>query len=96
MDNYKDQEQNLEHLAEEAAEVIRIKAKCLRFGLDDFHPKNGHINRVSLAYEIGHFLYIVMLLVHHKIITRADIKKGMEQKKKNLLQWYNFDRKKIQ
>ena len=96
MDRYKDQEQNLEQLAEEAAEVIRIKAKCLRFGLDDFHPKNGHINRISLAHEIGHLLYIVILLLHHKIIKKEDIKEGIRQKKRNLMEWYNFNRKKIQ
>jgi phosphoribosyl-ATP pyrophosphohydrolase len=92
MKQYTDIVQNLEHLAEEAGEVVRIKSKCIRFGLDDYHVKNHAINRVALANEIGHFIYIVFILLKHRTIDRKDIIIGIKQKYENMKEWYNFDR----
>lgn len=80
---------NLEHLAEEAAEVVRIKSKCIRFGMDDYHPKNGQVNRVALAHEIGHFLKLVEILISHGSIKEEDVLKGKAEKAKNLAKWYD-------
>jgi len=92
MKQYTDIVQNLEHLAEEAGEVVRIKSKCIRFGLNDYHPKNNEINRIALAHEIGHFIYIVFILVKHGTIERKDIITGVKQKYLNMKKWYNFNR----
>jgi hypothetical protein len=86
---YSDIAQNLEILAEEAAEIGRIKSKCIRFGLDDFHPKNGEVNRVALAKEIGNLLVMVNILLAHGVITHDNIIAGMDEKRTNLSVWYN-------
>lgn len=85
---FDDEKLNLEILAEEAAEVIRIKSKCIRFGMDDYHPKNGMPNRQSLAEEIGHFLAMVGLLVKNGTISEDEITKAVNQKLSNLERWY--------
>lgn len=87
--NYDDEKLNLEILAEEAAEVIRIKSKCIRFGMDDFHPKNGLSNRESLAEEIGHFIAMVDILVTNGTVDETKISKAFDEKKINLERWYN-------
>lgn len=107
MEQYTDQAQNLEHLSEEAVEVIRelavmslsdiirLKSKSIRFGLDDFHPKNKEINRTALAHEIGHFLHIVDILIYHGVIDATELEVGKQQKDNNLETWYNHNRQPI-
>lgn len=84
---------NLEILAEEAAEVIRIKSKCIRFGMDDFHPKNGMPNRESLAEEIGHFIAMVEILIENGTIKEGLISQAINNKKQNLKKWYTMPNK---
>jgi hypothetical protein len=60
----------------------------VRFGLDDYHPKNGMPNREKLEEEIGHFLAMVDILVHHGVITEAGIAAGKVGKIRNLPAWY--------
>ena len=79
---------NLEQLGEEANEVGRIKSKCMRFGLDDYHPKNLAVNRVSLAHEIGHFLTMVDILIENETINKDDVFEGRRQKRESLKEWY--------
>jgi hypothetical protein len=86
---FDNEKMNLEHLAEEAAEVIRIKSKCIRFGMDDYHPKNGQSNRIALAKEIGHFLKLVDILIEHGTILESDILIGKNEKAENLAKWYD-------
>ncbi|NTU56303.1 MAG: hypothetical protein HGA79_08645 [Anaerolineales bacterium] len=88
--DFTDEALNLEILAEEAAEVIRIKSKCIRFGMDNFHPKNEHGNREALAREIGHFLRIVEILVKNGTIDLAEIKAGEIEKSERLSKWYGI------
>lgn len=79
---------NLEILAEEASEIIQAKSKIIRFGLDDYHPKNGLPNRQKLEEEIGHFLAVVDILVQQRIITDKGIRKGKVGKLKKMFEWY--------
>ncbi len=81
---------NLEILAEEAAEVCRIKSKVIRFGIDDYHPKNKMNNRESLTEEIGHFLAMVDILVENKVVAREGLEKAKREKIINLPEWYEF------
>jgi hypothetical protein len=85
---YNDTATNLEQLAEEANEIGRIKSKCMRFGLDDFHPKNLAVNRKALAHEIGHLLTIVDILIENKTIDAKDVFDGRIQKRESLKEWY--------
>lgn len=84
-------------LAEEAAEVIevlsriiRIKSKAVRFGIDDFHPKNGAVNRISLEEEIGHFSAMVDILIKRGVLTELGINSAHDAKLKKLGDWSNF------
>lgn len=79
---------NLEILAEEAVEVCQIKSKIIRFGLDDYHQKNGMPNRAKLAEEIGHFQAMVDILTHHGVVSAEDIDAGKLEKLANLPDWY--------
>lgn len=81
---------NLEILAEEAAEVIQAKSKIIRFGLDDYHPKNKVINKVKLGQEIGHFLTMVGKLLDDGTIDIRDIIKGEQEKSDNLETWFCY------
>lgn len=79
---------NLEILAEECAEVCRIKSKCIRFGMDDYHPKNGLPNRPALEEEIGHLLFMVEVLEANGIVTEAGLEAAMDAKAEQLPEWY--------
>jgi len=79
---------NLEILAEEAAEIIQIKSKIMRFGLSDFHPKNKLMNQDKLEEEVGHFLAMVEILVNNKVLTDAGLMKAKYAKFKKLPKWY--------
>lgn len=85
---YNDESLNLEILAEEAAEVIQIKSKVVRFGMDDFHPKNEVVNRHALEREIGHFLVMVDILVDQGSISLDGIEAGKAHKLRRMPDWY--------
>lgn len=79
---------NLEILAEEAAEVIQIKSKIIRFGIDDFHQKNRIPNREKLEEEIGHLLKMVDILIFNGTISKDGVEKGRSDKVIRLNKWY--------
>jgi hypothetical protein len=81
---------NLEILAEEAAEVGRIKSKIMRFGLDDYHSKNEFPNREALEQEIGHFIAMVEILIRQGVINEIKIEHHANLKIKNLEEWYRY------
>ena len=71
----------LELLTEEAAEVIHIKAKIIRFGLHDNYKKlNKGTNKERLEEEIGHFKAAVQELVDLKMISPRNVEKKMMEK----------------
>jgi hypothetical protein len=79
---------NLEILAEECAEVVQIKSKIIRFGLDDFHPKNEVHNRQALEREIGHLQVMIDILVETGVISAAGVQAGKEHKLEKMALWY--------
>ena len=102
MNKFNNLKLNLEVLAEEAAEVIevlmarslariiRIKSKVMRFGIDDYHPKNGSVNKASLEEEIGHFYAMVDILVANGTIDAKAVERGRLDKIEKLPKWYTF------
>lgn len=90
MSTYNNQSLNLEILAEEAAEIIQIKSKIIRFGIDDYHPKNKLPNRQKLEEEIGHFLYVMNILIDNGTISQEGIDAGWEHKKNKMPKWYRY------
>ena len=80
---------NLVILGEECGEVARIASKCLRFGLDDFHPKNGERNREALAEELGHVAAMTEILVSQGVLQPEDIEAAARRKMETLAAWYD-------
>lgn len=85
---YTDMRQNLEIFAEECAEVIQIKSKIIRFGIDDFHPKNELPNRQALEREIGHLQFMISVLVDNGTISEAGLVEGRDHKAAKMPKWY--------
>lgn len=81
---------NIVILMEECGEVSRIASKCLRFGLDDFHPKNGTANRTALAEELGHIAAMTSLLVESGELSAEVIEQAATRKLDGLQHWYNW------
>lgn len=88
MTQFNNQALNLEILAEECSEIIQAKSKIIRFGIDDFHPKNVFNNRKKLAHEIGHLMFLIEILVQNKTIKQDDIQEGYDHKKEKMPKWY--------
>lgn len=85
---------NLEIFAEEAAECIKVKSKIIRFGLMNFSPSEGMINKEVLANEVGHFFAMVDILIDNGILSPEEIEKGKQEKFKKLPKYYgNYGRK---
>lgn len=83
---YRNLDRTLEHLAEEAAEVIHMKSKVIRFGLQGKH--NGLTGQRRLGCEIGNMLAMVELLVLDGAVLAKDIEDGMQEKVEKLTRVY--------
>jgi hypothetical protein len=79
---------NLEILAEECAEVQQIKSKIVRFGMDDYHPKNEMPNRDKLEQECGHVLAMIEILVENGVLTRGGLDASKALKRETMRDWY--------
>ena len=50
-------------LTEEAGEVSQLVGKCLRFGMEDFHPKTGNVpNQLLLDAELNDLIAVAKML----------------------------------
>lgn len=73
-------------VAEEAAEVIQVAMKALRFGPDHRYPDGEHsglTNMEALAIEVGNFLEVMELLGLQEI----SIEMGRALKREKLKKW---------
>lgn len=81
-------EEYLDLVIEEAAEVIQSAIKCKRFGSSYVCPlfpgdNSDSTNEERLAYEVGDFLEVLDRLS----LRTEEIKKGMERKKQRLKEY---------
>lgn len=89
LDQFDNHRLNLEILAEEAVEIVQAKSKIIRFGIDDRFPTgDSPTNRAKLESEVGEFMLLVDILVHHRIISIAGIEAGYGMKKEKMSKWY--------
>ena len=86
--NFNNEDLNLTILMEECAEVIQICSKIKRFGIDDYHPTEGMINRKALEKELGDLLCMVTILVKQGTVNEIYIEDASEKKLKKLEHWY--------
>jgi len=85
---FSDIDQNLEILAEECAEVIQIKSKIVRFGMEDVWPARGMSNREALEQEIGDVLALVEVLIGNGVLSLEGLLAARERKIEKMGEWY--------
>lgn len=85
---FADDQKNLEILAEEAAEVIQVKSKIVRFGMLDIYPEHGETNQARLEQEVGDFLVMVDILKARGVLTDAGLDRAKRSKLEKLQRWY--------
>lgn len=86
----KPQEQEImDILQEECAEVIQAVSKCRRFGMDKSH-KSGATQREHLVTEIGDVMCMIELLTEFGIIDSPSVQAAIRTKRERLKQWSNI------
>jgi NTP pyrophosphatase (non-canonical NTP hydrolase) len=77
-------------LQEECAEVIQMVSKCRRFGMDGTHLKDGGTNRERLTEEIGDVLCMLQLAQDFGIIDVTEVNDAAFCKLEKLKIWSNI------
>lgn len=74
-------------LAEECAEVIQSISKCNRFGIDNLKPGKPKTNREHLEDELGDVLAMIDIMLEHDIIQRDKLDSAKNNKFEKLKKW---------
>jgi len=77
-------------LQEECAEVIQMVSKCRRFGIDGTHLKDGGSNRQRLTEEIGDVLCMLKLAQDFGIVDVTEVNDAAFRKLEKLQIWSNI------
>jgi len=85
---YQEQE-ILDILQEECAEVIQSVSKIRRFGIDNSH-KSGKTQRETLVQEVGDVLCMIELLTERGVIDSPSVQASIRAKREKLKQWSNI------
>jgi NTP pyrophosphatase (non-canonical NTP hydrolase) len=83
------QQEIMDILQEECAEVIQAVSKARRFGLDNSH-KSGKTQRENLETEIGDVLCMIELLNERGVIDAASVQAAILAKREKLHHWSNI------
>lgn len=85
------QEECLNILQEECAEVIQAASKIKRFGIQSYHPSLSTSNLENLEMEIGDVLCLIDIILESDIGLSADrIEIAKNLKRERLAQWSNI------
>ena len=74
-------------LQEECAEVIQAVSKCRRFGINGIHLKLEKSNRENLTEEVGDLLCMIDLLIEHGIVDDKEVYIARAAKEEKLKKW---------
>ena len=80
----------LDILQEECAEVIQAVSKIRRFGVDNFKPGKPKTNREHLEDEIGDVMAMIDILCSMGVIDLANLQAAKQAKFQRLKQWSNI------
>ena len=86
----KQENEIMDILQEECAEVIQAVSKCRRFGIDEIHLKLGKSNRENLTEEVGDLLCMVDLLVKFGVLDDNEVDIARAAKEDKLRKWSNI------
>ena len=74
-------------LSEECAEVIQSISKCNRFGIDNIKPGKPKTNREHLEDELGDVLAMIDIMLEYDIIKQENIDLAKQNKFEKLKKW---------
>jgi NTP pyrophosphatase (non-canonical NTP hydrolase) len=77
-------------LQEECAEVIQMVSKCRRFGMEERHLKDGGTNRERLTEEIGDVICMLKLAQDFGIVDATEVNDAAFRKLEKLKIWSNI------
>jgi NTP pyrophosphatase (non-canonical NTP hydrolase) len=74
-------------LQEEAAEVIQAVSKIRRFGVDNSKPGTEYTNRQHLEEELGDMLAMIDILMINDVVSWANLHRAKRAKIEKLKKW---------
>lgn len=77
-------------LQEEAAEVIQAVSKIRRFGLDNAKHNEGPTNREHLEEELGDLLAMIDILMINEVVSWGHLHQAKRAKIEKLKKWSNI------
>lgn len=77
-------------LQEEAAEVIQAVSKIRRFGMDNAKHGEGQTNRQHLEEELGDMLAMIDILMINDVVSWGNLHKAKRAKIEKLKKWSNI------
>lgn len=77
-------------LQEECAEVIQAVSKIRRFGVDNYKPGKPKTNREHLEEELGDVLAMISILQNMGVIDRGNLELAKQAKIEKLKKWSNI------
>lgn len=77
-------------LQEECAEVIQAVSKVRRFGIDNTKPNTEYTNREHLEEEIGDLLAMVDILLINDMVNWGNLHRAKRVKIEKLKKWSNI------
>lgn len=84
------QEEILNILQEECAEVSQVVSKIRRFGIDQINYHSNKSQRETLEMELGDLQCLINLAVEYKIVEKKKIDQAVKRKRKKLKEWSNI------
>jgi NTP pyrophosphatase (non-canonical NTP hydrolase) len=74
-------------LQEEAAEVIQAVSKIRRFGVDNSKPGTDYTNRAHLEEELGDMLAMIDILMINDVVSWSNLHRAKRAKIEKLKKW---------
>ena len=82
-----DNNEVMDILQEECAEVIQAVSKIRRFGIDNEKPGLGKNNREHLEEEVGDMLAMIDILMVNDIVSWGNLHQAKRAKIEKLKKW---------
>ena len=74
-------------LQEECAEVIQAVSKIRRFGIDNAKPGTDYDNRAHLEEEVGDVLAMIDILLINEVVSWSNLHAAKRAKIEKLKKW---------
>ena len=85
-----DNNEVMDILQEEAAEVIQAVSKIRRFGMDNAKYGTGQTNKEHLEEELGDMLAMIDILLINEVVNWGSLHKAKRAKIEKLKKWSNI------